>query len=465
MMFAVHATLYLIITQLAFCMCQGSTFEQEAYRQRGQAIIRRISAASGTNHIRPVFIVEESPGIAHFDVRDRTITADPRLFRLADSISASPDVVLAYILGHEYAHYVRGHDFDYRYQHTFGEILEKGDLSNDLSNVLAGSRQKEFEADYYGMYFCYLAGYKFSLQELTSFMEGIKNTFGDGTDYAFTHPAWSSRKLVVETVLKEFEQRAFAHYAALCLMRNGFYDEAASIYDWVNSTVAIADMQWNELVARILIAQSALNRKIVSEENLFGTAKLKTAYRGNNAASYTKLDADVNLDKAESLIHLLRSHVNPLESLSSVDSLLQFLRTTATCAACNDTRYCQEHERLSKTLNLKWVGSVPKPALGITNADIAAKVKSVRSKLKALGKYTESSATDLRKYEMKIRTTADQSRLSGVVEICQDYQCKTITMLIESCPTCSTSELFLKESLMYLQTEGQKLFFSIETTD
>lgn len=453
--------LAVMLVQSLYCFGQNTSADMEEYRKRGQAIIRRIAAASATNHIRPTLIVSESPGIAHFDLRDRSITADARLFQLADRTTKNPDVVLAYILGHEYAHYIRGHDFDYHYRHTFGEILEKGEISEDLNNILAVSRQKEYEADYYGMYFCYLAGYRFTLQELTSFMEAMKNEFGGGADYAFTHPAWASRKLVVESVINEFEQRACSYYAAICLLQNRNFDEAAAIFDWINSTVPIVDVQWNELIARVLIAQKALNRTIIADDDVIGAANLRPVYRGKTPKRYTILDAEIQLDKAESLVQALKSSHNPPESVNTMDTIVQLLRFTKDCSSCDNTTYCQEHKPMVKAVNYRKRGFVAFNRASVSTGDIESKLRSVRTKFQALSKYTNDKTLDLGRFDVELHTASDKLRLSGLFKVCEGYECKTITLLMESCPTCKVSEMISRDSHLFIQTEGQRLYFSI----
>lgn len=98
------------------------------------------------------------------------------------------DDLLAIVVGHEVAHNLLGH----------------------YKDGLAGSKDREREADYYGLYLAAHAGYDISLAP--ELFRAFGHATGGGSG-GFTHPSWPERSaramlVIVEVIHKKRDKRA-----------------------------------------------------------------------------------------------------------------------------------------------------------------------------------------------------------------------------------------------------------------
>lgn len=453
----------ILVNGIAVPTVAQNNLEYEPYRQRGIAIIKRIASASGTLNIRPSLIINESPGIAHFDLIARSVTVDPRLFMLADKHSTNPEAALAYVIGHEYAHYVRGHDFNYKYGHSFGEMLERSGNSEDSDARLAISRQAEFEADYYGLYFAYLAGYRYTLSDIGNFMDAMNMEFSGGRDISYTHPTWSARKLVVDTVLSEFDRMVATHYAGIALLLNDQFHSAAMLFEWINSTVPVPEVQWNEAMARLLALQKETGRDVIPKESLLLNVSYRPRFRGTGDVIHDRAWIDNHIDKCNSIIDALKFRNYQPDKIGHMQTAVSVMQESLDCTKCKKGSWCSDHSSKAKDVAEHFDTKASSSDESESNAaTIEAQIRPVRTKLIALRRYMKTGGVKTSDGELHITTSKDANRISGAVEVASSNDRSTVVMLIEECKTCSDSTPALYDNKIVMTAEGQRLMFSID---
>lgn len=447
-----------VLTLTSYCSI-AAPVGTTAQRDRLALILKRISAASGSNHVRPTVHVAESPGIAHFDMEDRSITVDPRLIKLADASSTQGDKLLAYIIGHEYAHYVRGHEFSRKFHHTFGAILEHAGERTRFSELLSASRKDEFEADYYGLYYCYIAGYRFSANEIRSFMDRIKDEFQTG-DISYTHPAWSQRKLVVDTVLAEFERLALTFHSGNALLLSGRYEQATVLYEWISSTVPLPDVQWNEVVSRILHIQEVSNKRVVNPDQLLQRVNLAPIFRDGASKAPSTEDVAALLDKCESVIDVLTARRYNTERCQSAMQILGVLRDVYTCNSCNNRSLCSKHKDAVSGIKLE--NSAAQSAADtqqMTDQQIRAKTSVAERRFTQLRKSLPSNSIPTKNGEINLSTNQETSTSESHLIMTNAEGSRTaITIVAEDCTDCTAQPPVFFGNSLFIATEGQRIY-------
>lgn len=458
--------LLISMTMMVFCsaVATASTSEQ---RDRLTLILKRVASAAGSNHVRPTLHIEESPGIAHFDMEDRSITVDPRLIKLADASSTHGDKLLAYIIGHEYAHYVRGHEFNRKFHHTFGAMLADAGERPGLSEMLSASRKDEFEADYYGLYYCYIAGYRYSANEIRKFMDAIKDEFQTG-DISYTHPAWSQRKLVVDTVLVEFERLALTFHTGNVLMLSGLYQQATDLYDWISSTVPLPDVQWNEVVSRILYLQEAANKRVVNADVLLERINLAPIFRDGASKASDTHDIAALLDKCESLIEVLTARRYDPDRCSLAAHLVSLLRDVIQCPSCNQRSLCSQHQPAASELTSRYSSAVSdKPnQQPLTDEQIRSKTSVTERRFRTLSKSIPSFSIPIKDGEIILTTNQDLSTAeSRLIMVNARGQSTSVIIVADDCNDCKAEAPVSYGNSVYISTEGQRIYAVVSQND
>ena len=457
--------LLISMTIIVFCsaVATASTSEQ---RDRLTLILKRVASAAGSNHVRPTLHIEESPGIAHFDMEDRSITVDPRLIKLADASSTHGDKLLAYIIGHEYAHYVRGHEFNRKFHHTFGAMLADAGERPGLSEMLSASRKDEFEADYYGLYYCYIAGYRYSANEIRKFMDAIKDEFQTG-DISYTHPAWSQRKLVVDTVLVEFERLALTFHSGNALLLSGRYEQATVLYEWISSTVPLPEVQWNEVVSRILHIQEVSNKRVVNPDQLLQRVNLAPIFRDGASKAPSTEDVAALLDKCESVIDVLTARRYNTERCQSAMQILGVLRDVYTCNNCNNRSLCSQHKDAASGIKLE--NSVAQSAAAnqqMTDQQIRAKTSVTERRFTQLRKSLPSNSIPTKNGEINLSTNQETSTSESHLIMTNVEGSRTaITIVAEDCTDCTARSPVFYGNSLFIAAEGQRIYAVVTQAD
>jgi hypothetical protein len=467
MTYTKHRMLLLFLTGSFFVWCHptGVVAQSSDPAGRARGILRRIAKASESSLVRPTVVIDHSDGIAHFSFLERTITIDPALFDVADKFPESGDAMLAYVIGHEFAHYVRGHDFTYRLNHKYGAMLEHAGDKLDGAESLSLVRQGEYEADYYGLYYAYLAGYKYSPRDLRSFMDSMKEKF-QTSDWDPTHPSWSTRKELVDTVLAEIDKMAFVHHAAVGLLLHGHYQMAAQMFEWIGSTVPIPEVQWNEFLCRALQIQEQIGATFINSSDLLQHANLKPLFRSGESTSHpvNRSAAKVNLDKCESILDLLGAKGFDAKKIDIGMALARTSASLIDCSECTGTSICTKHKDAVGLIHAKTdVTAARAGHSSQTSTAVESMIEPTKKKIAALKRYLKPTTVEVDKFTVRLYVNKDRTKISGGIDVeSSDSESVSMVMSFEPCSECVAGVPDVFASTVYVPLDGQRLVYSFK---
>jgi hypothetical protein len=307
-------------------------------------ILDRVAAAANSGMIKPAIQVGRSSSLALYDHDRRLIRLDSSLFSVAKQMGANGIDALAYVISHEYAHYVRGHSFSSRFQHSFGSFVSIK-KSNTSDAKLLVSKQAESEADYYGVYFALLAGFDVQAKTIETFWSSVSpnaDSISDSLLYINDeHQTHSERVRNAQLVIDEIEQLVKMHEAANVALLAGRYLEAAAVYEYICKDVVIPSVAWNELLARFLLLQRLVKRELVDPDLIRNEYVEDFRYRSSDVR--VSLDVEQAMFRCRALLEVLSaSHFNP-DGIGQMNRLVELLQESYSCALCNDTLICDSH--------------------------------------------------------------------------------------------------------------------------
>jgi hypothetical protein len=312
--------------------------------KRAMRILDRIASAAGTGFVKPAIIVGSSPGLASYSSDRKLITIDSGMFRAADRLGSRANAVLAAIIGHEYAHYVRGHNYNDLFQHKFGGYSSIRNANTSNSRLLLG-KQNENEADYFGTYYALLAGYDIQVSDLVAYQAELKLEYGAKADEAVfvddVHQSDGERAQVAKAVIDEMRQNVLLHHGANVALMSGDYLQAAVLYEFVCRHVNIPSVNWNELLARYLFLQKMSDKELVDPKVLRTEYVAEFRYRSGD--QNLKLDVEQTIYRCRALLEILRASGFNAERVSRFERLISAYEESNACQQCSNGRVCSAH--------------------------------------------------------------------------------------------------------------------------
>lgn len=157
------------------------------------------------------------------------IAVEERVFDLFSKKSADPEGAMAFILGHELAHYYLRHGWVGDFANSFASLeVGKKMLSAANSDEII---RRETEADYFGGFYGYLAGYD-TLGAAPQALDLIYTEYGLH-DTVPNYPTRLERKKIAERVAKNLQKMIPVFEGANILLIVGKYHEAARLFDFL----------------------------------------------------------------------------------------------------------------------------------------------------------------------------------------------------------------------------------------
>ncbi len=184
--------------------------------------------------------------VAWFLPRAHTITLEERAYDLCVAQGADSLDALAALLGHELAHFYQDHGWVGDFGNGFAD-LEVGQMLGDLQQNPVKVVELEAEADYFGGYFGYMAGYN-TLQATPSLLESIYTEYaldGDMEGY----PALAERQEIARRSQDQLGQLVPVFEAGQQLLLIGHYPEAARCFEFIGRTFPSREIHNNAGVA------------------------------------------------------------------------------------------------------------------------------------------------------------------------------------------------------------------------
>lgn len=240
-------------------------------------------------------------------------------------VSVNKESGLAFVLGHELAHYYMRHGW----VGSFGNAFTGSKAGAELSRVLTQEQITTFEvqADYLGGLYSYLAGYN-SLETAPATLDLLYRGFGIPAN-GKQRPNLAERKEIVTLAKKQLDQLIPAFEAATVLMLLGRYDDAAHIYDYLANAAPSREFSGNAAVALI-------NRAL----GLFGATENRFVF---------PVELDLQTRLRQSATKTLQFQPNPVEQRTA---LLEMAVENLEKAIALSPDYTMAHLNLATALAL-----------------------------------------------------------------------------------------------------------------
>jgi hypothetical protein len=360
-----------------------------SYTKRAMRILDRVAEASSTQHIKPAIRVGDIPSIGLWDPQRRIIELDSGLFQIADQFGSKADAMLAYVIGHEFAHYVRGHEFSQKFQHLFGSFASVHDINTQVSQRFIG-KQQESESDYFGMYYSMLAGFEISMNDYRAFWSAMEDRYGENNGEG-VHPVREERQEIANTVFNEIKGLTYIHEVANVALLSGQYLEAAVLYEHVSKDVNIPSVSWNELIARFLFLQEVSKKELIDPKVLRSQHVSEFRYRSSDLN--VQLDIEQLLYRCQALLDNLSTLGFNLEKLEYLKSLVRLFRESMTCDVCTTGRLCNVHHDSARAIEAKLApevsiaGDISNTAFSIDKSKEMVEVTTILDDHTKAGKY------------------------------------------------------------------------------
>jgi len=192
------------------------------------------------------------------------VTLEEQAYDLCASLKADSLHALAFLLGHELAHWYRDHGW----VHDFGSAhadLGVGQVLGQRSRDPAERVRMETEADYFGGFFAHIAGYR-SLEVAGEVLPRLYTAYGLGEDLR-GYPSLPERQEIARRARQELDRMVPVFEAGRLLLLVKRYEEAARCFGAVARTFPSREILNNAGVARALEAV-----------DLFDQGELEVAY-------------------------------------------------------------------------------------------------------------------------------------------------------------------------------------------
>ncbi|GAA4418152.1 hypothetical protein GCM10023187_51280 [Nibrella viscosa] len=223
-------TLYCSLALLSAAAMAGPILPPTHYKHRvTDEVCRRIAAAYGNPLVRPRLEIWSKPGqIALFDVEPGGVVVlrlDERLYDRCRTYGPDSLHALACLIGHELGHFYQQQGFIPAYGPSSGLV------SPQPARTTAERTRKEAEADRFGLYYGYLAGYD-TYRLLPSVLRAVY------ADYRLSHqlpgyPSLNERLALAEEERRRFRPLALAFEAGQLLWMTQHYEAAISCFSHV----------------------------------------------------------------------------------------------------------------------------------------------------------------------------------------------------------------------------------------
>jgi hypothetical protein len=429
--------------------------------KRAMRILDRIAVASNTHHVKPAVLVGKTPGIGTFDHARKLITLDSGLYAIANKFGDRADNMLAFIIGHEYAHYVRGHDFDDHFQHSFGSFATVRRVNNADGQLLLG-KQAESEADYYGLFYALMAGYDVSVDDCQNMWSGMHEFYGISGDSASVandaHPATDERLSIAAGVLREMRQLVHLHEIANVSLMTGQYFQAAVLYEYICKNVNIPSVNWNELLARYLHLQSLAKIELANPKVLRMQFVPEFKYRSSD--QFVKLDIEQVLFRCKSLIDVIRASGFNASGVNHMQRLVELFDLARECANCQAGAACNDHRAQGQAIENDLVEAMPRTGAQTSKVEDLPNPHDMLDMSMAIEAQTSTTNT------VYIAVSLGAARLitfdrNGSTLLRYVYRApKTrtesrIDMEIKQCSTCSPTGIAHRDNMMQQSFDGK----------
>lgn len=191
-------------------------------------------------------ITDETFAVASYWPRENSIKLEKKALEVCHSLGENAEAALAFIIGHELAH---------AYQKERRNFIDPTNyLSMGLTDV-AHSKHHEREADIFGVFSAYLAGYK-TIQVLPPLIKKLYEGYDISDKKLANYPSLGVRERTAREVRKKVEELINIFDIANYLSIIGEYELAASCYQHISESYRGPELLNNEGIAYVLHAMN-----------------------------------------------------------------------------------------------------------------------------------------------------------------------------------------------------------------
>lgn len=189
--------------------------------------------------------------VAWFNPEQNSLTLEERAYDLCASLGPDSLDALAALLGHELAHYYKDHGWVGDFGNGFAD-LEVGQTLRQRKGDLTRMVELETEADYFGWFSGYIAGYK-TLDIVPEVLKKIYAEYRLG-DHIPGYPSLAERQEIGRHAAAKLHQLVPVFEAGHHLLLVKQYEEAARCFDHLARTFPSRELLNNAGIARALEA-------------------------------------------------------------------------------------------------------------------------------------------------------------------------------------------------------------------
>ena len=192
------------------------------------------------------------------------VTLEEQVYDLCVSLGADSLNALAFLLGHELAHYYKDHGWVHDFGNAFADLgvgQQLGERSRDPTERV----RIETEADYFGGFFGYIAGYR-TLEAVGEILPRIYTEYGLDENL-LGYPPLRERQEIARRAREKLDRMVPVFEAGHHLLLVKRYEEAARCFDFIARDFASREILNNAGVSRALEAI-----------DLFESGELRFAY-------------------------------------------------------------------------------------------------------------------------------------------------------------------------------------------
>ena len=232
---------------------------EDAKMQTAQRVFDDLVQAIGDGRTPPLLrLVDQGRRsrlkVAWFLPGEHAITLEERAYDLCMGQGADSLDALAALLGHELAHFYQDHGWVGDFGNGFAD-LDVGQLLGDLQQNPAKVVELEAEADYFGGFFGYMAGYR-TLQATPPLLEGIYAEYELGADME-GYPDLSERQEIARRSQAQLARLIPVFEAGERLLLVRRHQAAARCFEYIARTFPSREIHNNAGVAWLLAALEA----------------------------------------------------------------------------------------------------------------------------------------------------------------------------------------------------------------
>lgn len=224
-------------------------------------VYQRIARAWGSGRPAPRLVVrpaaDEGPArIALFRPDTQTVEIDEAVVELCETFGPQRDDALAVLLGHELAHHYRDHGWVGDFGVKFADLeASRGMKAAEGYEKLV---KNETEADYFGAFYAYVAGYD-TLTVAPRVFDAVYERFSLA-DKLGGYPSRQERKKIAEGRAAEIRGLQDLFDAGRLLLLLDEHRAAAAVFDRLCGEVPSRELLNNAAAARLLEVAASLGR-------------------------------------------------------------------------------------------------------------------------------------------------------------------------------------------------------------